>query len=334
MQNEKKKYNKHYLAGSIFLLLVVFIIIPVLQYRYNFIAHMQVPGTIVIPMPPKPKPTKNAMQMQTFPFVTVTPTPTPTPKPACDTAGSGTGNAAGAGGKPVIVLDPGHSGTSGERIDPATGILDHDYPNVPEIQEMFDVAQKIKQKLEADGYTVIMTKNAVNDSVSHRGRADIANNAHAALAVSIHDDHGQSSSFAQVFAQRVGLYREYNGKKFAFSNSDVAAKSQQYAQAMVEGRSAGEGHSVTLTDNNFNGRAGLAAGNLALVQLFANVPWVYNEIGASGGLDTAKYAQGIAAGIEKAIPAKGAPQSGQASCPPGGAGAAGGGTASGLALEV
>lgn len=226
-----------------------------------------------------------------------TPAPAPTPP---------------AGNKPVIVIDPGHSGQDKTVVDPATGINDHDYPNTPEMSEVWSVSNLVKTKLEADGYSVIFTKKNENDYVSLRGRADVANQANAALAVSIHNDHSQSfANFAKVSPQRVGLYRTApNGSKVEFTNATVAQKSQAYATNFQAARNAAEGRNNTSTDDIvFDGRSGIAPGNLGLVQLFANVPWVYNEVGASEGLDAGlqeKYAKGIVDGIEKSVPSSGA----------------------------
>ena len=91
---------------------------------------------------------------------------------------------------PVIVIDPGHSGRS-IRSRTINGLLDFDYPNHPEITEMFDISTCVSKGLRADGYRVILTKKRASDSVSLTERAEIANRAKAALAISVHDDHGQ-----------------------------------------------------------------------------------------------------------------------------------------------
>lgn len=220
-------------------------------------------------------------------------------------ANRGSGTAA----KPVIVLDPGHSGSDINIIDPTTGLQDHDYPNTPEIEEVFTVAQQVKDQLEADGYTVVMTKSSVNDNVSLRKRADIANNAGASLAVSIHSDHGAKwDNFAQIYVQKKGLYRERSDRqRITFDDETVAEKSQKYGQIFTQERSAAEGRAVSVTDISFTGRPGLAAGNIPLVQLFAKVPWVYNEVGAEGANQLSQeklniYAQGIINGIKKSVP--------------------------------
>ncbi len=222
----------------------------------------------------------------------------------------------GAGG-PMIVLDPGHGGET-NTIDPATNLRDYDYMNTPEAQDVLDVANLAKTKLTEEGYQVTMTKNGVEDTVSLRQRATIADGAGAAMAVSIHDQAGANggrkfSDYAEIFAQGVGKYRtSEDGTKVEFTNQDVATKSQDYAAKMSAARAAAEGRPVPVTDANFDGREGLAGGNIPLVQLFSGTPWVYNEVGGNSGdqpslnqEDKQKYADGIVEGIKQSVPVEG-----------------------------
>jgi hypothetical protein len=216
-------------------------------------------------------------------------------------------------GPPTIVLDPGHSGRSLMLVDPLTRLTDYDYPNNPEMGEAYQVALAVRDRLVRDGYRVVLTKNSATETVSLRRRADIANSAQAALAVSIHDDHGASwnSWGGQVYAQRVGLYRvNRDGRRISFGNAGVAATSQRAAATFASTRSAAEAHRVVVTDANFTGRAPLASGNIPLVELFAGVPWVYNEVGADPAHPSApltadqrtRYANGLVTSIERAVP--------------------------------
>lgn len=216
------------------------------------------------------------------------------------------GTPASAPHQAVIFLDPGHGP---ENVTHDDGILDHEYDNEPEMHEVWSVAQAAKTKLEANGYKVVMSKNAIDEKLSLKDKAGRANAAKADLAVSIHDDHSQSwDSFAQIYEQKVGEHRDRpDGSQIAFTNNDVAAKSQQYGLIFQAERSASEGHNVQEVENSFDGRNGIAPGNIPLVELFATVPWVYNEVGAAPAgqslpqdeLD--KYSQGIINGIEKSI---------------------------------
>ena len=237
----------------------------------------------------------------------------------CSSIGNTNTTTAATSIKPVIVLDPGHSGDVISDTDPQTGLKDLDYPNIPEITEVFSVAQKVESQLQTDGYTVVMTKTSVDQDVSLRQRADIAEQANADLAVSIHDSHGTSwnnmgsGDGGQVYTQNVGDYRQNKpnmgrgNQKITFTDSTIAQKSNQFGEIFAQQRTADEHHTVAVThDTSFNNRSDVASGNIPEVELFANVPWVYNEVGApSGPLSQSQlneYAKGIIDGVEKSIP--------------------------------
>ena len=218
----------------------------------------------------------------------------------------------------MIVIDPGHSGRS-IRSHTTNGLLDYDYPNQPEIAEVFDVSSCVTAGLRSDGYQVIMTKASVTASVSLTERARIADRARAALAISVHDDHSQTRAFEATYSQRgvaVGgrypvMYRGTGSHRTVFDRPAVARASQRYAEIIAARRTAAQGRRVRVTENSFTGRPPLEPGNLALVQLLSDVPWVYNEMGAlTGGSSTRRlsladetgYAKGVLEGIESAVP--------------------------------
>lgn len=219
---------------------------------------------------------------------------------------------------PVIVIDPGHSGRTIRSIT-RNGLRDIDYPNYPEIYEAFDVSWCVARSLRADGYRVLLTKRQALSSVSHTQRAAVANDNHAALAISVHDDHGVGPRFEATYDQRgvrhngaySPMYRGEGVHRTVFSSSATARQSQRYAGIIAAARTRAQGRAVTVQENSFNGRAPLESGNLALVQLFSDVPWVYNEMGAltDGHVRQAMsvasetgYADGLLAGIEAAVP--------------------------------
>lgn len=94
--------------------------------------------------------------------------------------------------KRLIVLDPGHGGTS-----PGAVPLSQDgrkrLSDSREAVLTFRVAQKVKTRLENAGYSVIMTRNG-DDTVSLEKRAMIANDAYADMFISIHYDSSTSRS--------------------------------------------------------------------------------------------------------------------------------------------
>lgn len=222
------------------------------------------------------------------------------------------GTAVAGGDKPVIALDPGHGGTTINRIDPQTGLHDGDYNNDTERKQVFAVAQMAKQQLEQAGYQVVLTKDTAEQSVFLRDRANVGNNAHAALGVSIHTQGDKAfGTWQEIYVQKVGLYRGSGANKQTFTDSGLAQKSQEYARIMKGERDSIEVTSGTtvITDNSFDGRTGgIEPGNIPLVELWATVPWIYLEAGGnnltSGLTDQQKatYANAIVSGVKKAIP--------------------------------
>jgi len=78
--------------------------------------------------------------------------------------------------KAVICLDPGHSGHTGNEIDPATGLNVGDNTGCPgELDAMWQLALVEKAALEDAGYEVRLTKSGANDYYTLRQRADLAN---------------------------------------------------------------------------------------------------------------------------------------------------------------
>lgn len=218
------------------------------------------------------------------------------------------------------MLDPGHS-VSISATDPATGLNVSDYENEPEMRDVFAVAELVRTKLQAAGYRVVMTKSTLDTPASLLKRAQIANNVHAALALSIHDQAGSNGGipFAEgnniVYYQSVGKYRETaSGKKYYFTDQQLANVSARYGQIFQNERSRVEGHQIRLqgdTGYDLGGR-GLAGGNIWMVQLLSHVPWIYNEAGGNSpgmaglnGTDRQRYANGLVASVEQCVPVHG-----------------------------
>ena len=218
------------------------------------------------------------------------------------------------------MIDPGHSVTV-HAVDPATGLDVSDYENEPEMHDVYVVAELVRRLLTDDGYRVVLTKATLDAPTSLARRAQIADAAHAALALSIHDQAGSSGGigFTQgnniVYYQSVGDYRETpTGRKVYFTDAGVAARSKRYGQIFQAKRAAVEGVPVTLLGNTGYdlGSRGLPAGDIWLVQLLAHVPWVYNEAGGnSAGMvglsaaDEQRYAKALALAVEASVPIRG-----------------------------
>lgn len=217
----------------------------------------------------------------------------------------------------MIVLDPGHSVTI-HAVDAATGLDVSDYENDPEMRDVYAVAELVRTQLVAAGYRVIMTKPTVTTPTSLGRRAEIADAAHAALALSIHDQAGANGGIGfdqgnnTVYYQSVGDWRATpTGRKVVFTDSAVAALSAKYGRIFQTARAAAQGTAVSLLGNTGYdlGSRGLPAGDIWLVQLLSHVPWIYNEAGGNSagtvGLDAAdrqRYAAGLVAAVKACVP--------------------------------
>jgi N-acetylmuramoyl-L-alanine amidase len=222
-----------------------------------------------------------------------------------------------AGNAPLIVIDPGHS-VPIHAIDPSTGLDVSDYENEPEMRDVFAVAQLVRAKLVAAGYRVLMTKSSVNTPSSLGDRAHLANLAHAALALSIHDQAGANGGigFDQgnniVYYQSVGTYRVTpDGRRIYFTDAAVGRLSKGYAEIFQRQRAAAQGSRISLLGNTGYdlGSRGRPAGDIWLVQLLSRVPWIYNEAGGnSAGMvglsqaDEQRYANGLVAAVRACLP--------------------------------
>ena len=234
--------------------------------------------------------------------------------------------------RPVVVLDPGHSGgptfgstaeVDGPKSVRALGMrfhsidIDHsgvmsiDNGGAPgELMTMWRAALRIQKILRSAGYTADNTKSRVNENVGLLERVREAINDHATIAVSLHYTggirFGEANAHFGVTPQQVGRYRTNvsNGDTIRFTNRRVAAESQRDARIIQRARAAaGDGVDVAPLDESFPKSRGLPAyGNISIVQVVdQRFPWIYNEDGDIG-FNFHAYTTGIAKGIERAVP--------------------------------
>jgi len=172
---------------------------------------------------------------------------------------------------------------------------------------MWDVAIILKTKLEAAGYAVLLTKPSAMATLSKRVKVSVANDNHAALGVSLHTSGSSFGNYGQIYVQKMDSYREnINGKRVYFNLPDIAALSQKYGQIFLTERRKIEGSSVVITVNTSWGARGLAPGNVPIMSLFAEVPWVFCEAGAVSTQATKEgYAQSVFNSIKASIPVAG-----------------------------
>jgi N-acetylmuramoyl-L-alanine amidase len=234
--------------------------------------------------------------------------------------------------RPVVVLDPGHSGGPNldstaevDRPKPVSGLgitfhpVDIDDSGIMSIDNggapgervtMWRAALRIRTILRSAGYTVDLTKSSANENVGLLERVREAINDHATIAVSLHYSggipFGEANAHFGVTPQQVGRYRTNvtNGDTIRFTNARVAAESQRDAQIIQKARAAaGDGVDVAPLDDSFPKSRGLPAyGNISIVQVVdQRFPWIYNEDG-DVGFNFRDYTTGIANGIKRAVP--------------------------------
>lgn len=221
--------------------------------------------------------------------------------------GSSVGGGAGAT-QCVVALDPGHNAVDTDEFDPATGVRMIDYPNGVENAEAYEIVRAVESRLSLAGIGTVVLKNSVDEDVTYRERVDRAADAGAFLGVSVHTTPGADQS--AVFPQRQGGYRAGTDaagepRKVAFDNAATAAESERLSGIVAGARSVVEGGAVPVRDNSFAGRDPLWEGNLPVISLIADTPWVYNEFGsATGGgahgltgAEKARYINGLSAGL-------------------------------------
>ena len=193
-------------------------------------------------------------------------------------------------------------------FDPVTGVLMADYPNGQEDADALDIARAVRDRVEAAGFRVVMLKDSAEDNITYRDRVDRAAAEDAVVGVSIHTTPGADGS--AVYPQRVGGYRTGEGTDgqkttVTFDDSVTAVESQRFSTVMAGARSVAELRGVPVGDLSFDGRPGLWGGNLPVISLIADTPWVYNEFGsATGGgahgisaVEKSRYVDGLSNGI-------------------------------------
>jgi N-acetylmuramoyl-L-alanine amidase len=126
-----------------------------------------------------------------------------------------------------VCIDPGHStGGPSSIIDPATGLDVADNRGEPgEVSANWELAQKVKARLERDGFKVRLTKKSEDSSVDLRKRAEIGNT--CSLIVRLHCDVAMQA----IFHPAAGRYKAHGVRRV---NVDpvVARGSNRLALAM------------------------------------------------------------------------------------------------------
>ena len=127
--------------------------------------------------------------------------------------------------KKVVVIDPGHSSNGNKEMEkesPDSSVMKIKDPggaqgvstNVPEYVVAMKVSLKLKQLLEQNNITVIMTKTQDAESPGNIDRAEVGNKNNANLSIRMHCDSADSQSArgaSMLTPSSVGYAKEISG---------------------------------------------------------------------------------------------------------------------------
>lgn len=206
--------------------------------------------------------------------------------------------------KPVIVIDPGHSGKASSEREPvypgasetkrkesggAVGVV----TKIPEYKTVMDISFKLKDILEEKGYTVIMTRTNHEVILGNVERARIGNDANADLVIRVHAD----STSNQGVSGASMLIPENNKR-----TGSIYEKSKKCAEVVMQ---------ELVNEAGMKNRGIITRGDLTGFN-WSKVPVILLEAGFLSNpnedrmLNSPEYqdkiARGLAKGIEKSIP--------------------------------
>jgi len=203
---------------------------------------------------------------------------------------------ASPGAGAVICVDPGHP----SEVNSARTVQH----GVTELAMNWQVAQRLAPLLRQRGFTVVLTKGAMDEYVTNKQRAQIANRAHASLLLRLHCDTGAGRGITLYAPDGAGHQGSARGPSPA-----VIAESQRAAHTLHDGMLATLGNS--LHNNGIKSDRATAIGRRqgALTgSIYSKVPVVTVEMvylsNASdarfiaGAVGQQQLAEALAAGVE------------------------------------
>jgi N-acetylmuramoyl-L-alanine amidase len=166
----------------------------------------------------------------------------------------------------VVCIDPGHPSET------ARGASAH---GLSENTLNWQVGKRLEQRLRARGIKTVMTKTSINQVVTNRQRAEIANRAGAAIMIRLHCDAGGGTGYTWYYPDRAGRKYGVTGPP-----KEVQYWSRQAAQTMNEAMKpvlAGSLRSNPIRTDAATGVGGKQGGVLT-GSIFARVPTVLIEM--------------------------------------------------------
>lgn len=198
----------------------------------------------------------------------------------------------------TICIDPGHPSENG---------IGTQGKKETEVGVAWKVGLRLKKILEADGYTVVMTKSAERQKVTNARRAEIANKAHSDFMIRLHCDAGHGSGLASYYPGEVGSVGRSRGpSKEVISESRAAGEKFHPAVMKVLKGSLPDAGLHTDRKTKIGGKQGALTGSI-----LSHVPVVLVEmcvlgnpkdeafIATEAGKD--KMARALAAGVEAVV---------------------------------
>jgi N-acetylmuramoyl-L-alanine amidase len=208
--------------------------------------------------------------------------------------------------RPTIVIDPGHPSEVSSGAE-----LQH---GISEVHAAWLVSQRLARLLRAEGYRVVLTKPRERTMVTNIARAQVGNDAKAALVVRLHCDAGSDSGYAIYHPDREGTAHGRTGPtREVMTTSANAAESLHVSMARMLAGKLKDGGVRGDTKSLIGGRQGALTGSI-----FSEVPVVLIEMVTLSNASDAAFirsargqslmARAIAEGIGRYAPASNSPR--------------------------
>lgn len=144
----------------------------------------------------------------------------------------------------TIAIDPGHQGShvdmsAQEENAPGSGIMKQkatsgttgSYTGLPEYQLNLDISLKLRDKLEALGYSVVMAREDNDTAISNKERAQLANESGADICVRIHANGSENPASQGALCLITSQDNPHTGDLYAESYRLADAVLATYCEA-------------------------------------------------------------------------------------------------------
>lgn len=210
---------------------------------------------------------------------------------------------------PLVCIDPGHPSETSDGRWKANG--------VSELEAVWETARLLEKRLAAAGFRVVMTKRAMDEHVTNRDRARIANEAGAALFLRLHCDTGRRAGYTIYHPDKQGKKFGVTGPPPAVIASSAKA-AKRFAAGMREFLGEGEPRELALLGDSktaVGAKQGALTGSIfcavptVLVEM-ANLPNRADAERMKSPEGRARTAHALASGVRAALADEGAPAPG------------------------